>query len=371
VKTASARFWVSVNSPFITENVSQPSPPLAPHRDIRPDRGRAAYSDAVTAATACRTCGTEPLENARFCHSCGAPITGDAPPAEYKQVTVLFAEVIRLSERIIELADDDATKGNLIIGSPLATWLTLRGVAQCSFGESGWRDDIERGMEIARATDPFTWATLSVFKYGCLLSGALPADAAALQETSEILAIAERSGDDFTLAGARYSRGLALVHHDGPEREEDFALLGMARDAAVHERFTMAAIPIIDTWIAAERLRTGDIDGAIELSPPIVETVLAWEQSGFAGPAATVLVESLRALGTDEDLQEAQTVIERLGALPAEEGSVFPEIHVPRLPALLARARGDEAGYRKFADGYLRMANSLGFEGHIAAANAM
>ena len=48
----------------------------------------------MTAATVCRTCGTEPLENARFCHSCGAPITGETRPAEYKQVTVLFADVV-------------------------------------------------------------------------------------------------------------------------------------------------------------------------------------------------------------------------------------------------------------------------------------
>ena len=49
----------------------------------------------MTAATVCRTCGTEPLENARFCHSCGAPVTGETRPAEYKQVTVLFADVVR------------------------------------------------------------------------------------------------------------------------------------------------------------------------------------------------------------------------------------------------------------------------------------
>ena len=47
----------------------------------------------MTAATTCRTCGTEPLENARFCHSCGSPISPASRPAEYKQVTVLFADV--------------------------------------------------------------------------------------------------------------------------------------------------------------------------------------------------------------------------------------------------------------------------------------
>ena len=48
----------------------------------------------MTAATACRTCGTEPLENARFCHGCGSPVAESETHAEYKQVTVLFADVV-------------------------------------------------------------------------------------------------------------------------------------------------------------------------------------------------------------------------------------------------------------------------------------
>src|SRR6478735_2520523 len=45
-------------------------------------------------AAACRTCGTEPLENARFCHGCGSPLDESVTHAEYKQVTVLFADVV-------------------------------------------------------------------------------------------------------------------------------------------------------------------------------------------------------------------------------------------------------------------------------------
>ena len=48
----------------------------------------------MTAATACRTCGTEPREGARFCDGCGAPVTAHDTRAEYKQVTVLFADVV-------------------------------------------------------------------------------------------------------------------------------------------------------------------------------------------------------------------------------------------------------------------------------------
>ena len=48
----------------------------------------------MTAATACRNCGTEPRAGARFCDGCGAPVTEQDTRAEYKQVTVLFADVV-------------------------------------------------------------------------------------------------------------------------------------------------------------------------------------------------------------------------------------------------------------------------------------
>ena len=48
----------------------------------------------MTAIAACRTCGTESLENAQFCHSCGSPVVGVDTHAEFKQVTVLFADVV-------------------------------------------------------------------------------------------------------------------------------------------------------------------------------------------------------------------------------------------------------------------------------------
>src|SRR5215469_11881186 len=43
---------------------------------------------------ACTSCGTELPPDSRFCNKCGAPITPAATSAEYKQVTVLFADVV-------------------------------------------------------------------------------------------------------------------------------------------------------------------------------------------------------------------------------------------------------------------------------------
>ena len=48
----------------------------------------------MTAIAACRTCGSEPREGARFCDGCGAPVQEADARAEYKQVTVLFADVV-------------------------------------------------------------------------------------------------------------------------------------------------------------------------------------------------------------------------------------------------------------------------------------
>ena len=71
----------------------------------------------MTAVTACWTCGTELLESARFCHSCGSAVDNADTRAEYKQVTVLFADVVhsmdiasavgaeRLREIMADLAD--------------------------------------------------------------------------------------------------------------------------------------------------------------------------------------------------------------------------------------------------------------------------
>src|SRR6478672_6472476 len=44
---------------------------------------------------ACTTCGTELPPTAKFCSECGAAASPAVQAAEYKQVTVLFADVVR------------------------------------------------------------------------------------------------------------------------------------------------------------------------------------------------------------------------------------------------------------------------------------
>ena len=54
-----------------------------------------------------------------------------------------IADVLRWSQTVIDWADGDPTKGNLIVGSPLAVALVWRGVARFWLGRDGWRQDLD------------------------------------------------------------------------------------------------------------------------------------------------------------------------------------------------------------------------------------
>jgi len=71
----------------------------------------------TAAALVCASCGTELPPTSKFCNECGAAVATATTPAEYKQVTVLFADVVhsmdiaaavgaeRLREIMAEVAD--------------------------------------------------------------------------------------------------------------------------------------------------------------------------------------------------------------------------------------------------------------------------
>ncbi len=81
-------------------------------------------------------------------------------------------------------------------------------------------------------------------------------------------------------------------------------------------------------------------------------------------------METLLERGAEGDVAEAQEAIDWLANLP-DDGSAMVEITLLRLNALLARARGDDVAHRDLVSRYRAMAESLGFEGHIAWARAM
>ena len=167
-------------------------------------------------------------------------------------------EALRLADRLIDLADGDPTKGNLILGSPLSTAIAMRSHARMCLGIQGWQDDAATSIAMADPLDPTSYVFALLWKYVAAIPfGALLPDATAMRETAEALRIAERSSDDFILGMGRLSRGLALVSRDGPQREAGLDLFTQAREAAITERFSLSALTIVDPEFAMEKARSG------------------------------------------------------------------------------------------------------------------
>ncbi len=117
--------------------------------------------------------------------------------------------------------------------------------------------------------------------------------------------------------------------------------------------------------------KRGDRDAVI---PVMREAVDGLHQEGHVGYGiwgAGILAETLLERGAEGDLAEAKRAIDRLVNLLPDGDSAIGDITLLRLRALLARARGDDVGYRDLASRYRAMAESLGFEGHTAWAKAM
>ena len=284
-----------------------------------------------------------------------------------------MTEVLRLAQTVIDLAEGDPTKGNFVIGSPLAAALAARATARWALGRRGWRDDLDDAVTMARGTDRLSYATVIVYTYlVAIVHGVLLADDTVLRDINEALRITEGSGGDIALGYARVSAGAALLQRDSPaDREHGLELLGQVRDMCLNGRYYLSELAVVDGWVAGEMARCGDRDGAVPVLRAAVTELFSRGQLGYCVPATGVLVETLLDRGTDGDVAEAEAAIEQLATAPLDEGLVIRDIWLLRMRALLARAHGDEAAYRDYRDRYREMATSLGFEGHMKWAEAM
>jgi hypothetical protein len=285
-----------------------------------------------------------------------------------------WSDVLRWSQRVIDLADGDPSKGNLLFGSPLALAFTTRAMARYCLGRPGWRDDQRHGLAMARSADPLSHAVVVTYVYfpGIPL-GVVRSDDSVVRGIEDALRIAERSGDDFALALARATLGVALVHRQtDADRDRGQTLLAELSEVFLRRGYMLGDLPLVEVYAARERARCGDRDDAIPLMPAAVDDLIREGQLlGWGIPATGVLVETLLDRGADGDVVEAEAAITRLADAPADDGLVIREIWLLRLRALLARAHGDAAAYAHFRDRYRDMATSLGFEGHIEWAEAM
>jgi hypothetical protein len=167
--------------------------------------------------------------------------------------------------------------------------------------------------------------------------------------------------------------GVTLVHRQAAaERDRGQQVLAEVSDVLLRQGCLLSELPIANVYLARERARRGDRDEAIPLMRAAVDHLFREGRLLLWGiPATGVLVETLLDRGAESDVAEAEAAIQRLAAAPADEGLAIRDIWLLRLHARLARAHGDATTYAHFRDRYRDTAKTLGYEGHIAWAEAM
>jgi class 3 adenylate cyclase len=284
-----------------------------------------------------------------------------------------IASILRWSQTVIDLAGGDPTKGaSFGLGSPLAVALANRGTARWWLGRRGWREDLDDAVAVDRDSDPVTHVAVAIYSFfWTIVYGVRRADDCAVRALEEAVKIAEGSSDDTVLNVVRFSLGGALVCRDATaDRQRGLEILMHVRDMWLRERW-LYTLPLLDLYVARESARSGDRDGAIPVMRNAVDDLHRAGRLGNGLCGAAILVETLLDRRSEGDVAEAQAAIDRLANLPAAEGLAVRDVWILRLRALLARARGDDDSYRDFANRYRTMAESLGFDGHIAMAEAM
>jgi class 3 adenylate cyclase len=328
---------------------------------------------ALSVENRCREASVLASEQIRLLEESPAALRGIAVIHGAVLAKLLAGEVVeayRLAQWSIDLVGDDPAKGRTAsFGASLADSLLWRGLAGCSLGRQNWRNDIRSGIAMQRSVDANAVALLSLISeaycFG-MLSGALLADDEAVRDTADAVRIAEERGDDLVLEQAHLAHGLVLSRRaTAAEREAALGLLRHVRDAIA------LAATMADIRIAELTAQEGEFQGAIQSARSIVDQLFDNGEMFLRGAATAALVETLLRRGSDTDMQEAAAAIERLAAVPVDPGFVLNEIWLLQMRALLARAHSDETSYHDYRDRYRDMARTLGFEGHMAWAEAM
>ena len=132
----------------------------------------------------------------------------------------------------------------------------------------------------------------------------------------------------------------------------------------------MNALAIVDPEIAREKARNGDLDGAMRIARAAIDHM--FETGAILSHGLPPSCWCNRCL-----IEAAMATCKKPSChRPVGRHPGRPRIRIARLPllrmrALLARAHGDDTAYSDFRDRYRDMAKTLGFEGHIAWAEAM
>ena len=261
-----------------------------------------------------------------------------------------WSDVLRWSQTVIDLANDDPSKGNLLFGSPLGGRLSSRGLARWCLGRPGWRDDMRRRRGDGPQRRPL------VARRGRRLR-IRPGDTAWRAAVRRFA----RCARSRTFWGLPNDPGMISRW---PTRKSRWALrwctatrlrsvtaeqrlLAEVGEVFVRREHNLADLPIVEVYLARERLGVANATRryrscAVPSNDLFREgRLLLWNVA-----ATGVLVETLLDRGAEHDVVEAQAAIERLAAAPADDGSAIRDIWLLRLRALSGAGSRRRRGLR-------------------------
>ena len=159
---------------------------VAGHRHGRADdRSLVSWPGARGVAAGIRNIGAGRVDRRSDARLSGCPSWRSTPSFRAAR----SAEALRWSQTVIDLADGDPTKGNFIIGSPLALALGHARHRPMGAGPSRMARRLHQALAMARSADPMSHARVITFTYGfAIAGGVLLADDAAMRDIEGALA---------------------------------------------------------------------------------------------------------------------------------------------------------------------------------------
>lgn len=294
-----------------------------------------------------------------------------AVPACVAKLQVLHADdVYRWADAVVGAAAADESLRTPILGSPLAAGLAFRAVAGWAQNRPGWREDLDRASVLMEAVDPMSRSTVIVYKGMGTARGLLVADDAALEEIEQTLTVVEAASDDLAVVLTRLTYGLTLVNHPA-RRQEGYECLDGVRDLCVSKNMALNIVAVLDAYAARRAAESGLHNDAIPRLRAAIESMRSTGNVANIDLAASLLVDTLIERRTDDDLNEAESLIENWLDPIYDQAPAARDVMSIRTRTLLAHARGDVASYRELKKRYRDLAISLGFEGHRAWAEAL
>ncbi|OBH62808.1 hypothetical protein A5685_22790 [Mycobacterium colombiense] len=322
----------------------------------------------MAAVAVCRTCGTTPLENARFCHACGSPIHDGDARAEYKQVTILFADVVhsmdiaaavdaeRLREIMAELADRCAgvvkrfggTVGSFtgdgimaVFGAPVA--LEDHAIRGCLAALNVQ----EQAQRLAVEVQEYDGVDLQLrvgLNSGQVIAGEIGSGSFGYTAVGEQVGMAQRMESIAPPGGVMLSASTAsLVEYSFALGAEEFVRIKGSVDAVPARRLLSAS---------AER-RMGRRHSRLVGRESETAAISAILDKAFDGVGSVVTVSGPPGIGKTRLVREAVSVATRLGF---EVFSTYCESHTREISfRAISRLLRAVFGIRGLAPGAARM----------------